>query len=95
MAEIFPYVEDCQNYDEIVATICQIFAKQKNNVYTRHRLVDRRQDPGESIADFLLALTQLAKDCIFSAVTANECREEVIRDSFINGLASPLSVNDS
>ena len=47
------------------------------------------QDPGESIADFLLALKQLAKDCTFSAVTANEYREEMIRDSFINGLASP------
>ena len=70
--EIFPYVEDCQNYNKIVATLCQIFVKQKNNAYARHRLVNRHQDPGESIADFLLALKQLAKDCTFSVVTANE-----------------------
>ena len=51
--------------------------------------VNTRQDPEESIADFL-ALKQLAKDSsTFSAVTANEYREEMIRDSFINGLASP------
>ena len=51
--------------------------------------LDRRQDPGKSIADFFLVLKQFAKDCTFSAVTANEYRENMTRNLFINGLASP------
>jgi len=34
-------------------------------------------------------LKNLPKDCTFSAVTANQYHDELIRDDFINGLSSP------
>ena len=53
-------------------------------------MVNRRQDPRESITDFSLGLKQLVKNCSSLAVMADEYREEMIRDFFINGLASPF-----
>ena len=57
-------------------------------MFARNRLISRRQYLGESIADFLLAIKELAKDYTFTAVTANEYREEMIEDLFKNDLAS-------
>ena len=47
-----------------------------------------RQEPGESIDQFLVALKKLSKDCIFQTVTAEVYRDELVRDSLISGLSS-------
>ena len=46
----------------------------------------RRQQPGESLDEYLNALKLLAKDCTFKDVTAIVYQQEMIRDAFINGL---------
>ena len=48
----------------------------------------RRQEPGESIDQFLVALKKLSKDCSFQTVTAEVYRDELVRDMFIRGLSS-------
>ena len=57
-------------------------------MFARHLLATRRQLPGESLQQFLQVLKTLSKDCSFRAVTAEQYRWELIRDAFINGLAS-------
>ena len=49
-------------------------------------LVSRRQASGESISEFLHVNKGLAKDSAFSNVTADMHRDELTRDTFINGL---------
>ena len=44
----------------------------------------------EKLTEFLQELQKLSKDCNLKNVTAEQYREELIRDSFINGIASPL-----
>ena len=44
----------------------------------------------EKLTEFLQELRKLSKDCNLKNVTAEQYREELIRDSFINGIASPL-----
>ena len=51
-------------------------------------LSTRRQQQGESLDSFLQALKDLSRDCSFGAVTADQHRDEYIRDSFITGIAS-------
>ena len=46
------------------------------------------QSSNESIAEYLLALKTLSKDRTFRNVTAQQYREELVCDSFINGLSS-------
>ena len=53
-------------------------------------IATRRQQSGESLDEFLLELRRLSKDCNLKAVSAEQYKEELVRDSFINGLSSPL-----
>jgi hypothetical protein len=53
-------------------------------------LATRRQKSGETLTEFLQELRKLSKDCNLKNVTAEQYREELVRDSFINGLLSPL-----
>ena len=62
--------------------ICQIFA--------RHLLTSRRQQPGESLDKFLQSLRELSKDCNFKPVSSEVIHNESICDAFINGLESNL-----
>ena len=48
----------------------------------------RTQHPGESIAEYVHSLRKLAIDCDFAQVRAEQYRDELTRDAFINGLAS-------
>ena len=54
-----------------------------------HLLANRRQQSGESLDEFFQQLRKLSKDCDLRDVTAGQYREELVRDSFINGLSLP------
>ena len=86
--EMYAYVEELDDYEAIVAALRQLYIKRKNNVYARHLLVSRKQESTELVFEYLQALRLLAKDCSFEDVTAVVYREELISDSFINGLSS-------
>ena len=64
--------------------------KTPNEIFARHLLATRRQQSGESLDEFLLELRKLRKDCNLKAVSAEQYKEELVRDSFISGLSSPL-----
>ena len=87
---IYEYVEEAETYERVIEILKQTFIKRKNNVYARHLLVSRRQSSNEFIAEYLQALKTLSKDCTFRNVTAQQYREELVRDSFINGLSSAV-----
>ena len=63
--------------------------KSPSVIFARHLLSTRRQQSGETLDQFLQDLRKLSKDCKFKAVTAEQYREELIRDAFIKGLFSP------
>ena len=65
----------------------KLYIAPKNEILARH-LATRRQQPGESLSEYLNILKLLAKEYNFKAVTATEHQEEMIRDAFINGLQS-------
>ena len=52
--------------------------------------MSKRQSSNEFIAEYLQALKTLSKDCTFRNVTAQQYREELVRDSFINDLSSAV-----
>ena len=81
---VYQYIEDCETHEAAVADLKRVYVKTKNNVFARHLLATRRQLPGESLQQFL----QVSKDCSFRAVTAEQYRWELVRDAFVNGLAS-------
>ena len=92
-------MEEAQTYDRLVEILKLTFVRTKNNVHTLHLLVSRRQGVDETVAEYLQPLKNLSKDCTFAAISAQQYKEQLIRDSFINGLSSaficqPLLEND-
>ena len=58
-------------------------------MFARHLLVTTKQQVGQSLDEYLLALQKLAKDCNFRAVSGDQYKQEMVRDAFINGILSP------
>ena len=89
---VAPEVYDlfCQDatYEEAITTLTNCYIKQPNEVYARHLLATRKQQPGESFDAYLNVLKSLSKDCNFKAVSADVYANESIRDAFINGTSS-------
>jgi len=75
-------MEDEETFDGIIAALNAAYVKKANNVYTRHLLVSRRQQPGLSVTEYAHALKGLAKECSLTAVTTSEYRAELTRDAF-------------
>ena len=86
---VYEHIAECKSYSDAMDALQDLYIKPKNVFFARHVLASRRQNPGESLDKFLQALKLLAKDCEFKAVSADEYRDDYIRDAFINGLISP------
>ena len=51
-------------------------------------LATAKQDTGESVDEFILRINKLSQNCSFTAVSVQEYKDDMKRDSFINGLSS-------
>ena len=88
-SDVYEYVEDCTDYDSVKNTLEKLYVKSPNEVFARHLLATRRQQFSETLDVFFQNLRKLSKDCKFKAVSAEQYRDEMLRDAFINGLLSP------
>ncbi|VDQ17307.1 unnamed protein product, partial [Trichobilharzia regenti] len=61
-----------------------------NEVFAQHLLATCKQESGENLDQFVRRLKSLTTDCSFRAVTAEENRNESLRDSFISGIQSSM-----
>jgi len=82
------YIAESGTYEAAVDVVRTLNVKPKNEIIARHLLNTRRQESGESLDQYFPAPMQLSKDCNFCDVTATQCRDASIRDSFINRLKS-------
>ena len=90
---IFDYVEDATDYESVVVTLEGLYIKSPNEISARHLLATRRQQSGESLDEFLQPPPprKLSEYCNLKAVSAEQYREELLRDSVISGLYSSLN----
>ncbi|XP_063615679.1 uncharacterized protein LOC134788789, partial [Penaeus indicus] len=88
---VYDQIQECSDYESAVKVLKDLYVKTPNVVLARHLLATRKQHPGESLDDYLQELRKLSKDCDLKAtLTAEQYRQELICDAFINGIASPL-----
>ena len=87
-SSVYQYISEITNYEEAILTLQQTYVKPMNEIFGRHLLATRRQQDGEAIDNYVLNLRQLAKNCNFQAVTAEQNSNDAIRDAFITGLSS-------
>ena len=87
-ADVYEFFEECATYDAAVTLLENLYVKKPNEVTSRHLLSSTRQQPGQSLDEYLRTLNGLAKNCTFNAVTATVYRDEYVRDTFIAGICS-------
>ena len=83
---VFEYISGCTNFEDAISILNSVYVKPKNTVYARHLLATRKQQNTETIDEYLQALKTLSRDCDFQNVTAQVYCDELVQDSFINGL---------
>ena len=86
---IYELVSSAPDYTTAMGILKTLFEKPPNEIFARHQLAIRRQQPVESIDQYVQTLQSLAKDCNYKTVTAEIYQNEAIRDAFIAGLLSP------
>ena len=87
---VFECFAECPDYSTAMSTLESLYVKIPNEVFERHLLATRRQQPNETLDEFVLSLKILSKDCNFKAVDATTHRDQLIRDSFISGIRSSI-----
>ena len=85
---VYEHIADTAHYDTAIDILKSLYIKPRNEVFNRHVLASRRQSESETLEQYIQVLAKLSKECNFTAVSADEYRQEFIRDSFINGLQS-------
>ena len=87
---VYEIISEADSYDTAITLLDKTFNKPKNTIFARHLLATCKQDSGESLDQYVQKLQKLAKDCEFKAVTAEQYRDNSIREAFISGIASSV-----
>jgi hypothetical protein len=69
---VYGYIADCTTYNEAIQVLESTHIKPKNEKFARYTLATRRQEPGESLDQFLQSLKQLSNDCNIKAAQGEE-----------------------
>jgi len=86
---IFQHIEECIDYEAAIEILQAVFVNPRNEIFARHILATRCQQPHKTLDEYLQALKMLSKDCNIQSVAASKYRKESIRDALISGLWSP------
>ncbi|XP_004208920.1 uncharacterized protein LOC101241082 [Hydra vulgaris] len=87
-SNVYDYIEECDSYESVIETLENLYVKTPNEIFARHQLLARHQTSSESLEDFLQELRKLSKNCNYKDVSAEQYREEQMRDAFISGINS-------
>ena len=82
----YAHISECKTYDEAVTALKGLFVKKKNKVFARYKLNTRKQQPGESLDEFVQQLKLLAKSCSFKATTVEQNTSNYLVDALIAGI---------
>ena len=84
--DIYGFISESESYDNALQILNSLYIKPRNEIYARHKLATRKQLVEETIDQYTQVLIYLSKDCNFQNVSAEQNRNEFIRDAFISGL---------
>ena len=74
---VYELINECSTFEIAVSVLKSAYVKCTNEVFSRHLLCIRKQQPCESLDEFLQVLKTLIKDCNFESVTANNIKMSI------------------
>jgi len=87
--EVFQLIDGCGTHDEAIQKLDDFYITKKSELFSRYKLTSRKQQPSESLEQYIQALELLARNCTFESVTSAEYKAEALLSAFILGVASP------
>ena len=84
---VYEYISEAETY-ETTRILHKIYIKPINEIFARYQLTTCRQQPDQTLDEYIQILKRLSKDCNFTAVNPEQHRQEGIRDAFMAGLMS-------
>lgn len=72
MPNVYGYIAECNNYEDILKTLEELYVKPKNEIFASHIIATHKQQFNETLSQFLIKLKILARDCNYKAVTAEQ-----------------------
>ena len=88
-ANVYDLISEIKDFPAAIAALDAAYIRPTNVVYNRHLLLTAKQDADQSIDTFVQTLQRVAKTCEFQAVSAEENKNQCMRDAFITGISSP------
>ena len=86
--QVYNKISEATEYNVALLNLEKLYIKPKNEIYARHLLASSYQSESESLDEYKQTLLQLARDCNFESVTAEQNMDDYVRDSFISGIRS-------
>ena len=74
-ATIYELISKIDTYAEAVATLHKIYVKPSNVIFARYLLSTCKQQPDQTVDEYLQVLKRLSKDGDYAAVTADQHRQ--------------------
>ena len=87
-APVYKLISEKTTYDDAIAALRNLYVKPKNEIYSRHMLAMAPQTISETTDEFFLRINRLSQDSDFAPVSGQQYKDNMRRDSFINGIAS-------
>ena len=88
---VYEHIEECNDFESAMDKLDKLYVRVPNELHSRNVLLNRKQHVDESLEDYLQDLKKLSKDCNLKVLSsAEQYRQELVRDAFINGVDSPL-----
>ena len=84
---VYLYIENSTAYEDAKQMLDQIYLMPKNEIFARYLLMITKQKNNESLDEFARTLKERLKDCNFQAVTAEQHRDKMMRDTLIRRLS--------
>ena len=88
-ASVYEIFSEKTTFATALQALDDTYIKPVSVVYNRHKLMTCQQEQNQSIDLYMQSSERLAKSCNFVAVTAEQNKNQYVRDAFINGLTSP------
>ena len=85
---VYEYISEAETYEAAITILHKIYIKPINEIFARYRLTTCKQQPDQTLDEYIQILKRLSKDCNFTAVNPEQHRQEGIRDAFMAGLMS-------
>lgn len=76
------------SYDEIVQALDEQLTEKKNILVERHKFLSQKQEPGQSIQDFVTQLRKFVPTCDFTCECKKPVADLFLHSQFIRGLSN-------